>query len=242
MNTEGAIKSQQRRPVRLILTGATGMVGEGVLNACIESEAVASVLVVTRRPTDVTHPKVKEIIHQDFFDLTPIREELDGYDGCLFCLGVTSVGKTQASYTKLTYDLTMQFAKTLCVINTDMCFCYISGKGTDRTEKSAIMWARVKGKTENDLDRLPFKKVFCFRPSFIRPTPGNRHTLKFYKYISWLFPVLRKCFPGSFCRLEELATAMIQAVFSPQHRGIYEVPDIQAGVLLRTVNAKKDQQ
>ena len=212
--------------VRAIITGATGMVGEGVLNACLASPDVEAVLVITRTPTGVAHPKLKEIIHRDFFDITGIAKELDGYNACYFCLGVTSLGKTESSYTRLTHTLTLQFAKTLLVVNPDMSFCYISGKGTDRTEKGRIMWARVKGKTENDLDRLPFKKVFAFRPSIIRPTKGNRHTLKIYKYFMWVFPIGRKCFSGSFCTLEELSLAMIYSVYNPINRGIYEVPDI----------------
>jgi len=203
------------------------MVGEGVLKACLARPDVETVLVITRRPCGLTHPKLREIIHQDFFDFSKIAGQLDGYNACYFCLGVTSLGKTEASYTRLTYDLTLQFAKFLCAINQQMCFCYISGKGTDRTEKGRIMWARVKGKTENALDRLPFKKVGCFRPSFIRPAPGNRHTLSFYKYFGWLFPLLRICFPGSFCRLEELSEAMVSAVNNPLDRFIYEVGDIR---------------
>ena len=212
--------------IKAIVTGATGMVGEGVLKACLASEDVAEVLVITRRPTGVLHPKLKEIIHQDFFDFTSIAQQLDGYDACYFCLGVTSLRKTEASYTRLTHTLTLALAKTLALINTQMTFCYISGKGTDRSEKGRIMWARVKGRTENDLDRLPFEKVFCFRPAIIRPTKGNLHTLKIYKYFMWLFPIGRKCFSGSFCTLEELSHAMIYAVNNPTGRAVYEVPDI----------------
>ncbi|WP_091393622.1 Rossmann-fold NAD(P)-binding domain-containing protein [Arachidicoccus rhizosphaerae] len=214
------------QPIRAIITGATGMVGEGVLNTCLENSDVEAVLVVSRRPTGISHPKLKEIIHQDFFDCSGIAGQLDGYNACFFCLGVTSLGKTEAAYHKLTYELTLQFAKTLCLINKNMTFCYISGKGTDRSAKSAIMWSRVKGITERDLDRLPFSKVFCFRPSIIIPTPGNRHTLKIYHYFSWLFPLLSKCFPASFCTLKELSQAMVNAVNLPIDRAIYEVADI----------------
>ena len=215
-----------RFPIKAIITGATGMVGEGVLRGCLAAEEVEKILVITRRPTGIKHSKLKEIIHHDFFDYTSIADVLDGYNVCYFCLGVTSLGKTESSYTKLTHTLTLQFAKTLLVVNPDMSFCYISGKGTDRTEKGRIMWARVKGRTENDLDRLPFKKVFCFRPAIIRPTKGNVHTLKAYKYFMWLFPIGRKCFSGSFCTLEELSRAMIYSIYNPINRGIYEVPDI----------------
>lgn len=220
------------KPIRAIITGATGMVGEGVLNACLNSQDVESVLVITRKPTGITSPKLTELIHQNFFDITSIADQLDGYNACYFCLGVTSLRKTEKTYSKLTHDLTLQFARTLCLVNEDMCFCYVSGKGTDRTQKGSIMWARVKGRTENALDRLPFSKVFAFRPSFIKPTPGNKHTQPFYKYITWLFPFGRKFFPGSFCRLEELSQAMINTRYNPDARGVYEVEDIQKAALL----------
>lgn len=219
---------EQPIAIRAIITGATGMVGEGVLNACLVRPDVEAVLVVTRRPTGVVHPKLKEVIHDDFFDFSAIASELDGYNACYFCLGVTSLRKTEAAYFRLTHTLTLQFAKTLCLVNPDMSFCYVSGKGTNRTLKSnGIMWARVKGQTEKDLDKLPFKKVFSFRPSFIKPTPGNRNTQSFYKYILWLFPIGRKLFPGSFCTLEELSKAIIDSTYNPNYRDIYEVRDIQ---------------
>lgn len=222
------------KPIRAIITGATGMVGEGVLNACLERAEVVSVLVITRRPTGVNNPKLKEIVHRDFFDFTSIADQLDGYNVCYFCLGVTSLRKTEKTYSRLTHDLTLQFARTLCLVNEDMIFCYVSGKGTDRTEKGRIMWARVKGRTENALNRLPFSKVFAFRPSFIKPTPGNKHTQPFYKYVSWLFPFFRKFFPGSFCQLEELSQAMLTTACNPDARGIYEVEDIQKAALSAT--------
>ncbi|WP_224069159.1 NAD-dependent epimerase/dehydratase family protein [Arachidicoccus terrestris] len=221
----------KRMPIKVIITGATGMVGEGVLNACLKSAEVESVLVVTRRATGVRHPKLKELIHHNFFDFSPIASELDGYDACYFCLGVTSLRKTEKAYFKLTHTLTLQFAKTLCLVNQNMTFCYVSGKGTDNTETGRIMWARVKGKTENDLNRLPFAKVFSFRPGFIKPTAGNQHTQPFYKYVTWLFPLGRKFFPGSFCKLEELSQAMLSTASNPEKRGIYEVGDIQKSAM-----------
>ena len=228
-------RSAQKK-VRAIITGATGMVGEGLVKTCLERPDVEAVLVVTRKTTGIRHVKLKEIIHQDFFDCSAIAGQLDGYNACFFCLGVTSVGKTEAAYYKLTYTLTLQFAKTLCLVNKDMTFCYISGKGTDRTGKSAIMWARVKGKTENDLDRLPFSKVFSFRPSIIRPMAGNQHTLKIYRYFTWLFPLLSKCFPGTFCTLDELSQAMVNAVYNPINRGVYEVVDIHEAAAFGPLN------
>ena len=203
------------------------MVGEGLLNVCLERPDVEAVLLVSRRSAGLVHPKLKEVIHENFFDFSDIAADLDGYNACYFCLGVTSLGKTEADYTRLTYQLTLAFAKTLCLVNRDMTFCYVSGKGTDRTEKGRVMWAGVKGRTENALDRLSFKKVFSFRPGFIRPANGNRHTQSFYKYLNWLFPVGRILFPGSFCTLEELSHAMVNATYNDARSAIFEVTDIQ---------------
>ena len=151
----------------IILTGATGMVGEGVLHECILHPTVERVLIINRKSTGISHPKLKEIIHSNFFDLNPIASQLSGYDACLFCLGVSSVGMSEEKYHHLTYDLTMHVASILSNQNSQMVFCYISGAHTDSTEKGRSMWARVKGKTENDLQKLPFKKVYNFRPAII---------------------------------------------------------------------------
>ena len=137
--------------IKAIITGSTGMVGEGVLLECLQHQAVESILVIYRRPCGITHPKVKEIIHTDFFDLSPIESGLPGYNTCFFCAGVSSVGMKEPEYTRITYDLTMNFAQTLGKLNPDMIFCYVSGAGTDSSEKGRIMWARVRGKTEVNL-------------------------------------------------------------------------------------------
>src|SRR5688572_3160040 len=147
--------------IRVIITGATGMVGEGVLHECLLHPQIESVLVVNRRPVGMQHRKLKEIIHQDFMDLSPIKDQLKNYDACFFCLGVSSVGMKEEKYYKLTYVLTLGAARILAEINPEMTFCYISGANTDGTEKGRSMWARVKGKTENDLMKLPFKKVYA---------------------------------------------------------------------------------
>ena len=146
-----------KTPVRAIITGVTGMVGEGVLHECLQDSAVEAVLVITRRPSGVSHPKLKEIVQADFFDLTPIQNQLTGYNACFFCLGVSSVGMKEPEYTKMTYTLTMHMATILSKQNPGMTFCYVSGAGTDSTESKG-MWARVKGKTENDLFKLPDRK------------------------------------------------------------------------------------
>lgn len=212
--------------IKAILTGATGMVGEGVLHECLQHPDVEKVLVINRKPCGVSHPKLEEIIHSDFFNVTPIENMLSGYNACYFCLGVSSVGMKEDEYRKLTYDLTMHVASTLAKLNTDMTFCYISGAGTDSTEKGRMMWARVKGKTENDLMKLPFKKAYMFRPGYMHPTPGLKNTLPYYKWIGWMYPVFRLVFPGSVSTLKELGQAMIKVVLKGYEKQILEVRDI----------------
>jgi uncharacterized protein YbjT (DUF2867 family) len=213
--------------IKAIITGATGMVGEGVLHECLLHPRVESVLVINRKPCGITHPKLKEIIQQDFFDLSSLEDQLTGYDACFFCLGVSSVGMKEAQYFKLTYTLTMHFAETLCKQNTAMTFCYISGSGTDSTETGRMMWARVKGRTENDLFKLPFKDVYAFRPGYMQPTKGLKNTLPAYKYMSWLYPLLRVIFPKSVSTLAALGRAMINAALYGYDKKILEVKDIQ---------------
>lgn len=214
--------------MKLILTGATGMVGEGVLSQCLEDQNVESVLIVNRKPSGVSHPRLKEIIHENFIDLIKIESQLQGYDGCLFCLGVTSIGKKEPEYTRLTYDLTMNFAKTVSRLNPGMVFCYISGAGTDSTEKGRQMWARVKGKTENDLRKLPFKDVYAFRPGFLIPSKEAKNVLPAYKYFKWLVPILKTISPAYICTLKELGQAMINAVSKGYPKKILEVGDIKS--------------
>ncbi len=212
--------------IRAILTGATGMVGEGVLHECLLRDDVEAVLVVTRKPCGITHPKLKEIVHPDFYDISSIESQLTGYNACFFCLGTTSIGKKEDEFYKITYTLTMHFAETLCRLNSDMTFCYISGGATDSTEKGRIMWARVKGKTENDLMKLPFKQVYNFRPGYMNPTKGLKNTISFYNYISWMYPFLRMVFPNYFISLKELGLAMINTVNKGYEKQILEVKDI----------------
>lgn len=212
--------------IRAIITGATGMVGEGVLHECLRDPDVEKVLIINRKPSGVSDTKLNEVIHKDFFDLTSIEGLLKDYNACFFCLGVSSVGMKEEEYFKLTYELTMNFASTLVKLNPEMTFCYISGAGTDSSEKGKIMWARVKGKTENDLRKLNFKKVYVFRPGYMQPEKGMKNTLSYYKYVSWMYPVLRKLFPGHVTTLKELALAMINAVKKGYDREILEVKDI----------------
>jgi uncharacterized protein YbjT (DUF2867 family) len=213
--------------IKAIVTGATGMVGEGVMHECLQNPYVEQVLVINRKPSGVYHPKLKEIIHADFFDLSAISDKLTGYNACFFCLGVTSVGKKADEYYKLTYTLTMHVAETLVKLNPDMTFCYISGAGTDSKEKGNG-WAAVKGKTENDLMKLPFKQVYALRPGFIKPIEGLSNTHSYYKYINWLFPIGRALYPNGFCTLKELAAAMIHIVNQPYPKKVIEGKDIIA--------------
>jgi phage tail sheath protein FI len=210
--------------IKAILTGATGMVGEGVLHECLLHDNVEEVLVVGRRSCGVTHPKLKELIIPDFFNLTSVEDRLVGYNACFFCLGVSSVGMKEPDYHKLTYELTMNFATILVKRNPEMIFCYISGKSTN--ENGKMMWARVKGKTESDLMKLNFKRVYNFRPGVITPTKGLKNTLSFYKYLGWLIPFIKFISPGSVSSLKELGLAMINAVDKGYEKQILEVKDI----------------
>lgn len=213
--------------LRVILTGASGMVGEAVLMECLQSNAVEKVMVVGRRTCGITHSKLTEIIHNNFLDLSSIENKLGGYNACFFCLGVSSIGMKEQEYRKFTYDLTMHFAKTILKVNDDMSFCYISGAGTDSSEKGRLMWVRVKGQTENDLKQLPFKAEYNFRPGMLVPTPGQQHVLKAYKYFGWLAPIIKMISPNSISSLQQLGNAMINAVSNGYEKNILEVKDIK---------------
>ncbi|WP_311136539.1 epimerase [Hymenobacter cellulosilyticus] len=186
------------------------------------------VLSISRKPSGVTHPKLREIIHADFHDLTPIQDQLTGYNACFFCLGVSSVGMKQPEYQRLTYDLTLHFARTLLPRNPELTFCYVSGAGTDSTAHGRSMWARVKGRTENDLLQLGFKSAYMFRPGFMKATPGLHHTLSYYKYFGWLYPALRQFLPRYVSTLAELGQAMLNVVRKGYPKPVLEVPDIVA--------------
>jgi hypothetical protein len=203
------------------------MVGEGVLHECLLSPDVEKVLVINRRPCGVSHPKLSEIIHQNFYDLTSLASAVVGYNACFFCLGVSSVGMKKTDYEKMTYDLTMGFAKTLVKINPEMQFCYVSGAGTDSSEKGRIHWARVKGKTENDLQKLGFTHTWLFRPGILKPTKGLKNTLGFYKWTGWLAPAFETLMPNSISSLAQLGQAMIRVVEKGYEKNILEVRDIK---------------
>lgn len=214
--------------IRAIITGATGMVGEGVLVECLVNPDVEKVLVIGRRSCGVDHPKLREVLLVDFMDLSSLDSLLTDYNACFFCLGVSSVGLKEDAYTKLTYDLTLNFAKVMLKENSQMTFCYVSGSGTDSSEKGRSMWARVKGRTENDLLKLPFYRAYMFRPGYMQPTKGLRNSLKFYRYVSWIYPFLRAVFPGFVSTLRELGQAMIKAAQKGPEKSVLEVKDIVA--------------
>ena len=212
--------------IQAIITGVTGMVGEGVLHEALLHPDVEKVLVINRRTCGMTHPKLTEILHPDFFNLSTITDQMTGYNACFFCLGVSSVGMNEEKYFSLTHTLTMNMAEILSKHNPDMTFCYISGAGTDSTEKGRLNWARVKGKTENDLMKLPFKKVFAFRPGFLQPTNGLKNVHRFYVVFVLLYPVFRFLMPKYVSTLKELGLAMINSVIFGYDKSVIEVKDI----------------
>jgi hypothetical protein len=212
--------------VKAIITGATGMVGEGVLHECLLHPDVESTLVINRRPCNVRHPKLKEVLHQDFSDFSGLERELTGYNAGFFCMGVSSVGMSEEKYRHLTYDLTMALARTLARLNPDMTICYVSGMGTDGSEQGRTMWARIKGKTENDLMHLPFYQAYMFRPAFIQPTKGLKNTYTAYRLLAPFFPFFKYLFPNYVLTLREIGLAMINSVNKGPDKQVLEVPDI----------------
>jgi hypothetical protein len=212
--------------IKAIITGATGMVGEGVLHECLLHPDVESVMSISRRPCGVRHEKLKEVLHRDFSDFSGLDKELIGYNAGFFCMGVSSVGMTEETYRHLTYDLTMALARTLAKLNPDMTICYVSGMGTDSSEQGRIMWGRVKGKTENDLIKLSFRRAYMFRPAFIQPTKGLKNAHAFYRVLAPLFPLAKLLFPNYLLTLEEIGLAMINSVERGPDKRVLDVRDI----------------
>ena len=215
-----------KKQINAIILGATGMVGEGVLHESLKHQRVNSVLVINRRSCGVQNNKLKELIVPDFTNLSDIENQLAGYNACFFCMGISSVGKNEIEYTSITYDLTLYIAGILKKPNPYMTFCYVSGTGTDSTEKGRIMWARVKGRTENDLMKMQFKDAYMFRPGYIQPIKGMKNTYKIYKVLSPLYPVFKTLFPKYVCTLENLGLAMINSVLYGYEKNILENRDI----------------
>ena len=213
--------------ISVIITGATGMVGEGVLLECLHNPRVARVLIVGRKSYGVTHPKLAEILVADFLALGDLAR-FAGYDACFFCAGVSSIGMSEADYAKVTYELTLHFAGDMARANSAMTFVYLSGASTDGSEQGKSMWARVKGRTENALGRVGFKRTFNFRPGFMRPTVGQKNILTGYRLLGGLYPLLRGIWPHKVTTLQEVALAMILVAQNGYPKTVLEVTDINA--------------
>jgi len=212
--------------MKIIITGTTGMVGEGVLLECLNHPEITEVLSVSRKPSEIAHSKLKEYIVADFLSLQENDEKLKGYDACFFCAGVSSVGMKEEEYRRVTYDTTMNFARAVNP-NRQMTFVYVSGGGTDSTEKGRMMWARIKGKTENDLMKLPFKQAFGFRIGFLIPNAQQKRVLKYYNYISWLTPIIKVVFPNIITTMKQVAQAMIYVSKNGYKNNVIYVKDIK---------------
>ena len=217
--------------MRVVLFGATGMIGSGVLLECLRDPGVTAVLAVGRSPAEPSHPKLTQLIHDDFLDFRSMRDQLTGYDACFFCLGVSAVGMTEADYHRLTYEITIAAAETLFAANPHLTFCYVSGASTDSTERGRMMWARVKGKTENRLLAMS-ERSYMFRPGFIQPVHGVRSKTRLYRLIYDLtgpiYPLLRRLFPSSVSTSDGLGRAMIAVAARGYPKRILEIPDINA--------------
>jgi nucleoside-diphosphate-sugar epimerase len=211
--------------IRAIITGATGMVGEGVLLECLENQDVEAVLVINRKPCGLTHPKLRELIVPDFFQLDAIQDQIAGYNACYFCLGVSSLGISKEEYKHITYDLTLNLCILLQKHNPDMTFCYVTGAGTDSSENGRVNWANVKGATENAIMKL-FKNAYMFRPALMKATAGQNNIPSYYKYLEWMYNIGRKIYPAGFCTLQEVGLAMIAVSKNGYSRQIINVKDI----------------
>ena len=218
--------------MRVVLFGATGMVGQGVLRECLLDPDVESVLSVGRTATGQPHAKLRELEHRDFLDFSPIKNELAGFDACFFCLGVSSAGMKEDAYRRITYDFTMAAARRLARLNPDMTFVYVSGMGTDSSERGRTMWAKVKGKTENELLGLPFKAAYMFRPGLIVPLDGIKSKTRlyraFYAAMAPLLPLLNAAFPKYVTTTEQVGRAMIKVARQGATKSVLENSDINA--------------
>lgn len=211
-----------------IIAGATGMIGQGVLLECIDDPKVELVLLISRNPVGINHPKVKEVIHKDFRDFIAIKDQLRGYDACFHCMGVSAVGMSEEKYTEITYTASKALASILYSINPNMLFNYVSGIGTDSSEKGSIMWARVKGKTENVILNMGFKDAYAFRPGAILPERGIKSRTKIYNALYFItrpfFPLMKQA--KSITTTTKLGRAMINLYHHPQALKHLEGADI----------------
>jgi uncharacterized protein YbjT (DUF2867 family) len=217
--------------VNVLIFGATGMVGQGVLRECLAAPDVEKVLTVGRTPTGQQHPKLQELVHAEMWDYANVDAELSNFDACFFCIGVTSSGMSEQKYTHLTYDMTLAVATALARLNPRMVFVYVSGAGADSSETSRVMWERVRGKTENALLKLPFRGVYIFRPGMIQPVGVKSKTTSyrwFYTLTKPLLPVLRAMLPDQILSTPQVGQAMLAAVRHGAPKRVLESPDINA--------------
>ncbi|HMD85450.1 MAG TPA: NAD(P)H-binding protein [Terriglobia bacterium] len=216
--------------MRVVLFGASGMVGQGVLRECLLDPEVTAVLSIVRSGTGQQHPKLREIVHGDFRDFSSIDSELTGFDACFFCLGVSSAGMSEEDYRRVTYDITLAAAQTLAKLDPNMTFVYVSGAGTDSTEHGRVMWARVKGQTENALLRLPFKAAYMFRPAVIVPLHGIKSRTRlyrvFYAMLGPLLPLMKVLMPKYVTTTEKLGRAMLIVAKRGAPKRVLENSDI----------------
>jgi uncharacterized protein YbjT (DUF2867 family) len=216
--------------MNVVIFGASGMVGQGVLMECLDHPNVSSVLIVGRNPCGVEHAKVEEILHDDFADYASIEERLGGLNACFYCLGVSAAGMSEEDYRHVTYDFAVAAAETLSRLNPEMVFCYVSGAGTDSSESGRSMWARVKGETENRLLDVPFKAAYMFRPGYIQPKRGVRSKTRLYGAIytvlAPLYPLWKALFPSFVTTTEKVGLAMIRVTENGFPRSVLETRDI----------------
>lgn len=216
--------------MKVLIFGATGMVGQGVLRECLLDVGVTRVVTVGRAATGQKHPKLRELVARDLYDLSPLSSQLDGFDACFFTLGTTAAGKSEAEYSRVSYDLTLSIARTLLPLNPAMTFIYVSGSGTDSTERGRVMWARVKGRTENALLALGFKGAYMFRPGLIVPMHGITSRTKWYRVLyaimSPLVPLIRAAFPDSVTTTERVGRAMLAVARKGYRKQVLEPVDI----------------
>jgi uncharacterized protein YbjT (DUF2867 family) len=218
--------------MNILLFGATGMVGQGVLRECLLDPSVQLVGTIGRTATGQQNPKLREIVLKDLSNYAPIEEKLTNLDACFFCLGISASGMTEDAYERITYGITIAAAETLSRLNPRMVFIYVSGAGTDSSEKGRMMWARVKGKTENALLRMPFAAAYMFRPGFIEPAHGEISRTKLYRTLfviaKPLLPLLRAIFPNQILTTHQIARAMLNLVTRAYPKHILEIQDIRA--------------
>lgn len=228
-NIPNSKKMNSVSPMKVIITGSTGMVGKSVLLECLKSPMVGKVLIINRQSLGMNHEKLSEIILPDFMQVGSIAEQLQGFDACFHCMGVSAAGMKEADYRKITYDMTIKLADTMLAQNPGMVFCYVSGAGTDSSEQGRMMWARVKGKTENDLLNMGFRDAYMFRPAYIHPSKGirarNKYYNLFYFFLKPLYPLFKRA-TKYVTNSETIGKAMILSAVKGYEKKVLENRDI----------------